>query len=133
MLTSSRYRITPELTKRLYGIPFALVATNASNSVSVAEFDGQFYKPSDLSLFSTIMGLPQPNVSVYGENYDTAGGESTLDIEWVTAVGTGVPATFFYVSQGFLLEWAMQMSNLTFRIFLLISISLSNLFSFITR
>lgn len=38
-------------------------------------------------------------------------GESTLDIEWITAIGVNVPTVFWSVSRGFLLVWAIEVSE----------------------
>ena len=104
--------ITPTVVNQLYNIPPGTVSTALGNSQSVAEFSFQFYKPSDLSTFSSLMNLPMPNVTVHGiNNASFAGGESTLDIEWITAIGVNVPTIFWYVEHGFLLNWALQVSE----------------------
>jgi hypothetical protein len=77
--------ITPEVVRQRYSIPTGLGSLHPNNSQSVAEFDHQFYSPSDLDLFSNLMGVPLANVSLVGPNNPKLpGGESTLDIQWIT-------------------------------------------------
>ena len=77
--------ITPEVVRQRYSIPTGLGSLHPNNSQSVAEFDKQYYSPSDLDLFSNLMGVPLANVSLVGPNNPKLpGGESTLDIQWIT-------------------------------------------------
>lgn len=79
---------------------------------SVVEFDKQYYSPDSLAEFSQLMGLPTPNVSVVGPNNSSfEGGESTLDIDWITAVGVNVPTVYWSVESGFLLNWVIQVED----------------------
>ena len=104
--------VTPQVTNGAYYIPPGTKSTNLGNSQAVAEFDEQYYSPSDLSTFSSLMGVPNPNVTVHGTNNpDKPGGESTLDIEWITAIGIDVPTVFWYVEKGFLLAWTLEVSE----------------------
>jgi len=106
--------ITPAVANSLYYIPPGTRSTNSGNSQAVAEFDGQFYSPSDLATFSQLMGLPSPNITLHGPNDPThPGGESTLDIEWITAIGVDVPTYFWSVPKGFLLVWVIELSEAT--------------------
>jgi len=68
------------------------------------------------------MGMPQQTPNIVGQNDPTnPGGESTLDIQWVMAIGAGVNTTFWSVTgpgpakppgQGaYILEWAKQIAN----------------------
>lgn len=45
------------------------------------------------------------------EIYKITLGESTLDIQWITAIGRNVPTTFWSVSKGFLLVWVIEVSE----------------------
>lgn len=104
--------ITPELVSTIYGIPPGTVGTNSMNSQAVAEFDKQYYSPDDLSTFSSLMGRPEPNVILYGPNNSQfPGGESTLDIQWVTAVGVNVPTYFWSMENGFLFSWVISLCD----------------------
>lgn len=81
--------VTAALARDLYDIPYGLVSVDPNNSQSVAEFDGQFYSPSDLNKFTQLMGLPSSPVVVVGSNDPTNPGvESTLDIQWIQTTGT---------------------------------------------
>eukprot|EP01095_Lingulamoeba_sp_RSL-Kostka_P017694 TRINITY_DN9376_c0_g1_i1.p1 TRINITY_DN9376_c0_g1~~TRINITY_DN9376_c0_g1_i1.p1 ORF type:complete len:708 (-),score=237.66 TRINITY_DN9376_c0_g1_i1:86-2164(-) len=102
---------TPESMKKLYYIPMNEYGTATNNSQAVVEFDFQFYSPDDLSQFTQLMGLPDLNVTVYGKNNPhIPGGESTLDIEWISF--SNIDTTFWY-SDGFLTDWIVEITNTT--------------------
>jgi tripeptidyl-peptidase-1 len=105
--------VEPGVLKKRYNLPSA--PTVASNStVAVAEFQGQYYKDSDVSSFSTACAV-SPAVKVarnVGENKDTAGIESELDIEFIGAVSNPIPLTVWYQAEYSLLSWVQSvMSN----------------------
>mmetsp|Transcript_10314 Transcript_10314/g.15543 ORF Transcript_10314/g.15543 Transcript_10314/m.15543 type:complete len:581 (+) Transcript_10314:379-2121(+) len=106
--------ITPDVARTLYGVPRGSRGVVSSNSQSVAEFDGQYYSPSDLNQFLTLNGLPNITLTLAGDGGNDPsqpGGESTLDVDWITGIGVGIDTVFWSVGEGgFLLEWAMQMA-----------------------
>jgi tripeptidyl-peptidase-1 len=72
------------------------------------------------------MGLPYNPPNVMGANNNSMpGGESTLDVEYASSIGLGIPFTVYSVSGtgpakgptpdscAYILEWAMLISNLT--------------------
>lgn len=63
---------------------------------AVIEFQSQSYLPTDLKTFESKNNLPdQPCRKVNGsEAQESAGIESTLDIQYIIAAGTGVPSDF---------------------------------------
>ena len=103
--------VTPAVANSMYFIPPGTRSTNPSNSQAVAEFDEQYFSRQDLKDFSSLMGVSSPNVTVRGTNKPIPRAESTLDIEWITAIGRDVPTVFFSVEKGFLLEWAIMVSE----------------------
>jgi len=99
--------ITPAILKERYQISHT-VARNTKSSMSVAEFEGQYYEPSDLSTFQKDCKLPnQPVAKVVGGNQNSAGIESTLDIEYILGVAVGVPAWFWYLDEYSLYDWIL--------------------------
>jgi len=64
---------------------------------AVAEFQGQYYLPSDLSqFFNEYYGSTYtPNVTVVGPNSGAAGTEAELDIQYIMGINPGAP-TWFY-------------------------------------
>jgi len=106
----------------MYSIPKGYRSTHPNNSQSVAAFEGQYISLNDLSSFFTNAGLPQAVPTIVGPNDQTnPGGESTLDIQWVMAIGQGVPTTFWSVAGpgpthgngAYILAWAYQIGNTT--------------------
>jgi tripeptidyl-peptidase-1 len=78
----------------------------ANSSVAVAEFQGQYYKPTDISKFSTACAVsPAIATKDHGTNKDSAGIESELDIEYIGAVANPIPLTVWYQSEYSLLSW----------------------------
>jgi len=99
--------ITPNILKERYKISHK-VSSNTKSTVAVAEFEGQYYKPTDLAQFQKDCGLPnQPVAKIVGGNQNSAGIESTLDIEYVMGVAVGVPAWFWYLEEYSLYDWIL--------------------------
>jgi len=99
------------LAKR-YNIPTSNTAV-AGNSMAVAEFQGQFYKPTDLSLFKTDCGVDAKVDKQIGTERNSAGVEAELDIEYIKAVAEGVPLTVVYDASYSLLSWINQVMALS--------------------
>jgi tripeptidyl-peptidase-1 len=90
--------VTPEFLRSLYSVGEARAANGTKNIVAVASFLNQFYSPSDLQSFygkfdSSLAG-EQPKV-VGPNSASRPGVEAMLDIEYVSAMGRGVPAQFW--------------------------------------
>lgn len=80
--------ITAAVAQKMYGIPVGELARAENSSQSVAEFDQQYYSPSDVTKFCHLMDIPEPPIVLVGPNTPSLpGGESTLDIEWILATG----------------------------------------------
>ena len=87
-------------------------------SMAVVEFQGQGYLPKDLALFEASEGLPPQacrNITGPADTTKTAGVEASLDIQYVIAAGTGVPADFWLDSSGSfdLMGWATYVEGLS--------------------
>ena len=76
--------VTPQTLASLYSIPPSTVATNATLTQCVGEFEQQYYSPSDLDTFLRGFGLPDAPVNVIGPNdASNPGGEASLDIQYI--------------------------------------------------
>jgi len=73
---------TPSLLSRNYRIPMHEPVRHPRNSISVAEFLGQYYNPDDLDAFFKLMGVREwgtrPKLSLIGENLPMAGSVHSL-------------------------------------------------------
>merc|ERR1712066_1152313 len=80
--------------------------------MAVAEFQGQYYKDSDLSLFSKSCKRDVTVAVNVGKNQESAGIESELDVEYIKGVAPEIPLTVVYNAQYSLLDWANKITNL---------------------
>jgi len=108
--------VTPGVLAERYKLPDQ--ASNesdvaAANSMSVAEFQGQFYKDADLQTFSKSCHRSVKVDKVIGEERQQGGVESELDIEYIKAVAPEIPLTVIYNGEYSLLSWANQINSLT--------------------
>ena len=87
-------------------------AAATKSSMAVAEFQGQYYKPTDLKQFGDDCGVDVSIQQTIGGDLPVAGLEAELDIEYIKAVAPAVPLTVVYNSQYSLLSWANQISSL---------------------
>lgn len=107
--------VTAALVKSLYNITEVATGTSGA-SQAVAEFQAQSYLPSDLKKFEADNKLPNQPVrnGVGPAGFDkSAQVESSLDIQFIIAAGTGVPSDFWLeAGQDFdLLGWASYVLN----------------------
>ena len=117
---------TPALLSRNYGIPMHEPVRHPRNSISVAEFLGQYYNPQDLEAFFKLMGVrawsTHEKLRLIGENLPMAGsvlgGEAQLDIQYITALASNVSTIFWSVPsielatrQEPFLDWLMQLED----------------------
>jgi tripeptidyl-peptidase-1 len=103
--------VTPAVLAERYKIPTS-TSNAAGNSMAVAEFQGQYYKDSDLALFSKSCKRDITVAANVGKNGDTAGVESELDIEYIKGIAPEIPLTVVYDAQYSLLNWVNQITNL---------------------
>jgi tripeptidyl-peptidase-1 len=100
----SGYPVTPGLIRSMYSVPNATRASASTVSRSaVMEFGSQGVLPADLaSFFANFVPAAQPgdeNVSAYrGDSlppFHNAGGEASLDADYIMGVAPGVPTEFW--------------------------------------
>jgi len=103
--------VTPAVLAERYKIPTSK-SNAAGNSMAVSEFQGQYYKDSDLALFSKSCKRDVTVAVNVGANEDSAGVESELDIEFIKGVAPEIPLTVVYDAQYSLLGWSSQITNL---------------------
>jgi len=106
--------VTPAVLAQRYKLPNAsTAAANPSNTMAVSEFQGQYYKDSDLQKFGSSCHRDVKVDKNIGKNVPRAGIESELDIEYTKAVAPEVPLTVLYQSQYSLLDWAKNLNSMT--------------------
>ena len=109
--------VVPSLLYNTYNIDNAPVAADTLATQAVAEFEDAFFYPHDITVFQKQYNLKQQEISIHGPNNPDKGylGEATLDTEFITAVGSGVPTTdlSYPADSGFaLLDWATNVSSM---------------------
>jgi tripeptidyl-peptidase-1 len=103
---------TPDVLQKRHGYR-TLKSAAPGNSMSVAEFQLQYYDNQDLKSFSNACGVNAAvDVTVGGNNENIClhGGcvEALLDIEYIEAVANPIPLTVIYLSTFSLLDWVNQ-------------------------
>jgi tripeptidyl-peptidase-1 len=104
--------VEPSVLKTRYKLP-AQPTPHGNNSIAVAEFQGQYYKPTDIATFSTGCAV-SPAVTVaknVGKNENSAGIESELDIEYAGAVSNPIPLAVWYQEEYSLLDWIKKVGS----------------------
>merc|ERR1712107_184700 len=105
--------VTPSVIAQAYKITKSNSTTNAAkNSMAVAEFQGQYYKDSDLKSFSDSCHVDVTVAKNIGKNEESAGVESELDIEYIRANAPEIPLSVIYNSQYSLLDRANALTSM---------------------
>lgn len=118
--------IDPATAADIYSIPQNTFATSGRATQAVVAFEEQYISMDDLKQFHHLHGL-QFNASLFhiiGPNHPSSpGGESTLDITWISAMGRNIPSYFLSFcgpagpAKGpcgaYVLDWAILVSNWT--------------------
>jgi len=109
--------VTPTVIAQRYKLPDKAAPAQAikpkkANSMSVAEFQYQFYKDADLKKFGDSCHRDVKVDHVIGEERQTGGVESELDIEYIKSVAPEIELTVIYNGQYSLLDWANQINTL---------------------
>jgi tripeptidyl-peptidase-1 len=89
--------VTPDVLAQRYKFPKPSDSAAAS-SMAVAEFQGQYFKNSDLSTFGKSCHRNVAVDHIIGGDSQEAGVEAELDIEYIKAVAPQVPLTVIYSS-----------------------------------
>lgn len=108
---------TPAVLQQAYAYP-TLTKASAGNSMSVAEFQFQYYDNTDLKDFSNACGVTsEVDVTIGGnvEKICETGGcvEALLDIEYIEAVAHPVPLTVIYSSTYSILDYVDSLISMT--------------------
>jgi len=104
--------LTPGTLQARYKIPVTAATPDPKNTMAVAEFQGQFFKESDLEAFSEACDTAVDVQTVIGKNQSSAGVECELDIQYIKSVAPGVPLTVIYDNTYSLLSWGSQLTGL---------------------
>jgi len=89
-----------------------------ANTQSVAEFEAQYYSPSDLDIYFERYDVKtSAKVKVAGSGINNAsepGGEAQLDIQLIMGLAPNVPTYFWTIeADKFVLDWAMETNALS--------------------
>lgn len=111
--------VQPEVIRKRYNLPnsseYAALLdgyVNAGqNSMAVAEFQGQYFEPSDLQSFSKACNRDVEVDTIIGGNNPGAGVEAELDIEYIKSVSPEIPLTVVYSAEYSLLNWANSINS----------------------
>uniref|UniRef100_A0A7S3YK42 subtilisin n=2 Tax=Lotharella globosa TaxID=91324 RepID=A0A7S3YK42_9EUKA len=99
--------VTPDVLKQRYKLPDPSSQSSVDgNSMAVAEFQGQYYRDTDIGSFAKSCHRDVTVDVVVGGNRQRAGVEAELDIEYIKGVAPSVPLTVIYNNQFSLLDWA---------------------------
>jgi len=111
--------VTPQVLAQRYKLPNETAAAKplpssapTTNTMAVAEFQFQYFRPADLASFSSACHRPVVVDKIIGGNRPTAGVESELDIEYIKSVAPDVPLTVVYKSSYSLLAWVAEITEL---------------------
>jgi tripeptidyl-peptidase-1 len=90
-------RVDPTCIRAAYGLNDA--KASAGTKASQAVIVNQAYKPADIAKFLAKYKLPAMPIPIknVGTLSGTAGDEASLDLEYITSTGLGVPTTWVYI------------------------------------
>lgn len=115
--------VTPSLLFRVYGIPSTTQGSSSTTQAAYASL-GEYFSPTDLSLFQQQQGLPiQPiaqdigghvrdDACTFTPTVNEHCTELSVDIQYMTAMGRGVPTILYYVESGDLLSFLQEVNGL---------------------
>eukprot|EP01091_Cochliopodium_minus_P016838 TRINITY_DN642_c0_g1_i1.p1 TRINITY_DN642_c0_g1~~TRINITY_DN642_c0_g1_i1.p1 ORF type:complete len:566 (+),score=193.89 TRINITY_DN642_c0_g1_i1:23-1699(+) len=115
--TVSNINVGPAQLRQRYNVS-AIGGLSSNNSQAVAEFQDQYYSPSDLTTFFNkfVSNSNQSTVSrVVGTNVPSSPGvEASLDIQYIMGVNPNTKTYFYYTPGSFwdaMVTWADTISN----------------------
>lgn len=103
--------VTPAVITKRYKLPSKSDAV-PKNTMAVAEYQGQYYKDSDLTSFGNSCHRDVKVDKTVGDNKPAAGVEAELDIEYIKAVAPEIPLTVVYDNDYSLVKWVNQVTSL---------------------
>jgi len=109
--TSCKGLVEPSVLRTRYSLPKGPSSPANNSAVAVAEFQGQYYKDSDVSKFSTACGTTVTVAKNHGKNEDSAGIESELDVEYIGAITAPIPLAVWYQAEYSLLDWIKSVAS----------------------
>jgi tripeptidyl-peptidase-1 len=113
-------KVTPSVVYAQYQVPNDLMSTNTENRQAVAEFQNEFFSPSDLQdFFKQFMPNLEGQVvkQVVGKNLpEEPGLEPNLDVQYIMSTGPGVNMTVYNINSPpsiytDFLEWVWDVGN----------------------
>jgi len=107
--------IEPPVLHKQYGMSgsAADIGGRTKTSQGVAMFEQAEFQPSDLAAFQDAYALPEVKFQLNGPNDGGYFGEATLDTQWITATGRGVPSWWIARDSFDMLAWCEQVLNMT--------------------
>jgi tripeptidyl-peptidase-1 len=116
--SNSEINVTPDLIRQYYNITTRYSSVSKNNSQAVASFLEQYYIQSDLEQFQKKFNVTPVPIKIIGPDpQEIPGEEANLDIQYITAIGEGVPTWFvsnigLHEGQEVFLQWAINMTEL---------------------
>jgi tripeptidyl-peptidase-1 len=105
--------VTPGVLAAQYKLPADYNSTAPmAGSMAVAEFQGQYFKHTDIETFSEECSTSVVVKTIIGGNIERAGIEAELDIEYIRGVSPGIDLTVIYSTSYSLLNWANNLMDL---------------------
>eukprot|EP01062_Namystynia_karyoxenos_P076404 TRINITY_DN7483_c0_g1_i1.p1 TRINITY_DN7483_c0_g1~~TRINITY_DN7483_c0_g1_i1.p1 ORF type:complete len:559 (+),score=176.86 TRINITY_DN7483_c0_g1_i1:80-1678(+) len=104
--------VDPSVIAKQYATSGA-AGSSRSPSQGVAGFEQAQFKQSDVDAFQKKYGLPAVKVGVVGPNDGGYFGEASLDTQYITATGRGVPTWFIARDQFDMLAWGFEVMNMS--------------------
>jgi len=104
--------VTPAVLAERYKLGQANANATVGNSMAVAEFQGEYFKATDLAAFARSCHRDVKVDRVVGGDRPVAGIEAELDIEYIKSVAPEVPLTVVYSNRYSLLNWAHGITSM---------------------
>jgi len=97
--------VTPAVVAERYKLGTEPASAVKGNTMAIASFAGQYYKPEDLAAFGKSCHQNIAIEEVIGGNKDEAGPEAELDIEYIKSIAPEIPLTVIYTEDFSMLKW----------------------------
>jgi len=109
--------VTPEVIALRYMLPSSTpYPPKSDNTMSVVEFEGEFFNTSDLEAFGKSCHRNVRVDTLIGDNKPLPGQpgiEAELDIEYIKSVAPEIPLTVIYINEYSLLQWVNQINSMS--------------------
>eukprot|EP00928_Gymnodinium_smaydae_P096682 TRINITY_DN8589_c2_g1_i1.p1 TRINITY_DN8589_c2_g1~~TRINITY_DN8589_c2_g1_i1.p1 ORF type:complete len:576 (+),score=117.52 TRINITY_DN8589_c2_g1_i1:50-1777(+) len=104
--------VTPAVLAQRYKLPTGVGQSAPGNSMSVAEYQGEYFTKKDLEDFGKSCHVNVTVDKVIGGDEPDPGDEAELDIEYIKSVAPEVPLTVVYHDEYSLLDWVHEITGL---------------------